>query len=604
MEKLMSPEFGDRKVATWLRMAEAGEVALPSFQRSYVWRKRESIEDYLLAVIQNRPTGVFLVLKTGDEPPFESRSLRGIKADAEKAKELLLDGQQRLTSLWRVLNGDTPSVTYYLKVQNLKALDVSACDVVSFTDSSRDGKELADPKTAYARNLVPMSILQNKKGDDGIGQVWRWCSGAVENNDQMYLLEKALLPVGEDLLKRRKLHFCRLGADTDKARAIDIFVQSNRSSVRVNEFDIAVALALEEGELELRDRLESFHEGSGVAKYYLKAGQQDTEAAIPELGEWVLFAACLREKGIAPKRGRFEEVVRDVFANGSDDPQGALDRALHDAEGAMKRLAEYGASIRQLLPALPTLHVLAGLERDLSALSKATHISIGKQLIEEYLWRSFFSDRYGARGNDRLFEDYRLLRKCVQQIQKAGSLEHCDLPPVFDPDHYPVGVEVIGGLDSPVPWIKTTSRLGLAVATLQLAEDPLDWITGETLNATKVRQLHDEGKLDRHHVFPRKVLRGLFAREEINHGLNGVVLRDSSNNFLSDGDPAEYIKRTLDQPHGPTEDVLRKRIESHLVPYDVISGGGSVQERYEAFIERRRELIVAKIAEKCTLGTD
>ena len=313
MKKLMSPEFGDRDVGTWLWMAEAGEIALPSFQRSYVWRNRESIEDYLLAVIQKRPTGVFLVLKTNGDPQFVSRSLRGIDADADKAGELLLDGQQRLTSLWRVLNGKTGNARYYLRVKDLKGRNLDVCDVVSHLDSSREGKELADPKKAYAKNLVPMAILRNKEGADGIGQVWKWCSHAVDDNDQMYLLEKAIVPVGEELLNERELHFCELEADTDKRTAIDIFVQSNQSSVKVNEFDIAVALALDKGELELRERVESFHEGSAVAKYYLKAGQQDTEAAIPELGEWALFVACLREKDVAPKRGRFEAVVKDVF---------------------------------------------------------------------------------------------------------------------------------------------------------------------------------------------------------------------------------------------------------------------------------------------------
>ena len=602
MKKVMSPEFGDRDVGTWLRMAEAGEIALPSFQRSYVWRSRESIEDYLLAVIQDKPTGVFLVLKTNGKPQFESRSLRGIQADAGKAAELLLDGQQRLTSLWRLLNGGTGHARYYLEVKDLKARNMDVCDVVSHLGSSREGKELADPAKAYANNLVPMAILQNKEGADGIGQVWKWCSRAVDDRDQMYLLEKAIVPLGEELLKERKLHFCELEADTDKRTAIDIFVQSNRSSVKVNEFDIAVALALDKGELELRERVESFHEGSAVAKYYLKAGAQDAEAAIPELGEWALFAACLREKGVAPKRGRFELVIKDVFGSASDDPEGALDRVFEDLEGAMNRLAEHGASMRQLLPALPALHVLAGLERELSSLSKANHISIGKRLIEEYLWRSFFSERYGARGNDRLFDDYRVLKECIQRIKSKGSLLGCRFPPVFDSDSYPIGLDVVGGLDKPLPWIKGTSHLGLAVAALQLAGDPLDWVTGETLNAMKVRQLQREGKLDRHHVFPKKVLKGQFDTKEVNHGLNGVVLRDSTNQYLADGDPAEYVKRTLDEAHGPTETELRKRIESHLVPYDIIMAGGTVKDRYAAFIERRRELIVGRVAEKCTLS--
>ena len=600
MDEMMSPKFGDRKVGKWLRMAEAGEIVLPSFQRSYVWRKRESIEDYLLAVIQNRPTGVFLVLKTHGESKFESRSLRGIEADPANAHELLLDGQQRLTSLWRVLNGEAGTVRYYLKVVDLKARNVGVCDVVSFTDSSREGKEMADPTNAYAKNLVPLSILQNKKGPDDVGEVWAWCMEAVSDLKEMHLLEKALLPLGEDLLDGRQLHFCEL--DADKRTAIDIFVQSNKSSVRVNEFDIAVALALDEGELELRERVETFHEASPVTKYLVKAGQHDSEAAIAELGEWALFAACLREKHMAPKRGRFEAVIKDVFGGGGTDPTVTLEQVLEDIEAAMNRLAEHGASIRQLLPSLPTLHVLAGLERDLSSLTKANHISIGKRLVEEYLWRAFFSDWYSARANDRLFEDYKALKACIKQIRRKGTLVGCELPPVFDPESCPVGSEVIGGLDKPVPWIKSASRLGQAVAAIQLSGDPLDWVTGEKLNAMKVRQLHDAGKLDRHHVFPKKVLKGLFKPAQINHGLNGVVLRDSTNKFLSDSDPAEYVKRTLDGPHGPNESELRKRMESHLVPYDVIMAGGSLKDRYAAFIKCRRERIVKRVAEKCTLN--
>ena len=48
------------------------------------------------------------------------------------------------------------------------------------------------------------------------------------------------------------LHYCELSAQTDRHTAIEIFVQSNKSSVKVNEFDIAVALASREGDENLR----------------------------------------------------------------------------------------------------------------------------------------------------------------------------------------------------------------------------------------------------------------------------------------------------------------------------------------------------------------
>ena len=139
MSKPEPPKFEKRPVQEWLERAAEGVIALPLFQRSYVWKSRESIADYLRAVFMNRPTGVFLVLKTNGSPKFPSRTLKGIRgAGQQEAEELLLDGQQRLTSLWHVFNGTAP-VRYYVKVQSLAQRDVSVQDVVSWADGSATG---------------------------------------------------------------------------------------------------------------------------------------------------------------------------------------------------------------------------------------------------------------------------------------------------------------------------------------------------------------------------------------------------------------------------------------------------------------------------------
>ena len=370
----------------------------------------------------------------------------------------------------------------------------------------------------------------------------------------------------------------------------------------MNEFDIAVALALDKGELELRDRIEAFHQTSQLTKFYVNTPHQDSEAAIAPLGEWVLFAACVGVKGIAPKRGQYRNVVRDVFGAGSGDPDAALARLLGDVEWAMETLGEHGAPTRQLLPALPPMHVLAGLRETYATLKKSVHRNVGRKLIEAYLCRSFFSDRYEAQGNDRLFADFQRLKQCILNIRSTGALKQDDLPLIFNPESYAVpDAHVLGNLQKPVSWIKSASRLGRAVATIQLAGDPLDWVTGEKLDSSKVQSLHEAGELDRHHVFPQKLLKDLFKRQEVNHALNGVVLRSSSNNYLADGDPADYIKRTLKEPHAPAESTLRKRIQSHLIPYDVLVSTASVEERYAEFIKQRAALIAQRIAEKCAL---
>ena len=308
-------------------------------------------------MFKNRPTGVFLLLEADVEPQFESRTLKGIDADPETIQKLLLDGQQRLTSLWQAFTGKA-RMAYFVEFESLKNRDFTVIDVVPESERSVRGRALRDAGRAYSENLVPLKILRDvpEGPDDDLGPIWRWCREAVGDPDDAQRLAKSLTKVGLTLLKR-DLHYFDLDPKTDRRLAIDIFVQSNQSSVRVNEFDIAVALALGEAETNLRDAIADFHRHSSVTHHYVSSAADDSEAAIGSLGEWVLFSACMSENGVAPKRQRFEEVIRKVFGTQGEDSQEPVDALLGDVESALSALAAHGARTWQTLPTLPALHV-------------------------------------------------------------------------------------------------------------------------------------------------------------------------------------------------------------------------------------------------------
>ena len=602
MSTFTAPRFEKRGVQQWLRLAEEGVVALPSFQRSYVWKRNQAIADYLLAVFENRPTGVFLMLKTNGKPQFPSRTLKGIKSKGREPQELLLDGQQRLTSLWHAFNG-TAAVSYYVNVESFEEDDIAVCDIVFWSDRSATGRAMRDPRNAYAAKLVPVDILPDRlTAEDGLGQIWQWCEKAVRKANAARRLERSISSLRSDLLFQRELHYCELEADTEPSTAIDIFVQSNKSSVKVNEFDIAVALALEGGEENLRERISDFHQQSEVTSHYFNVGEDDEEAVIAPLGEWVLFAACLSVRGVAPKKQRFEAVIKDVFDANDKDTGKRLESLLMNVEEALNTLGDHGVPTRDTLPVLPPLHVLAGLQEDLKGVKKAGAIGIRNRLISAYLWRSFLTDRYEAKANDRLFEDFKGLRECIRELREIGTFDTGLLPPVFNEEEYPLpDAAMLGSLKKPIPWIKGTPRLGRAIAAITLHQAPTDWVTSDKLDARRVREWARARRLDRHHVFSRNILSGEVPKEAIHHGLNGVLLSKPANQALSKKDPTEYMTWILDQPKAPREDELRRRVESHLVPYDIITAEGSVKERYEAFIKARAESIEKRIRDLSAL---
>ena len=181
--------YESRQIIDWLRMVDRGEVALPSFQRSYVW-KNQRIADYLTALFQNRPTGTFIILSTDAEhgPIFASRAIDGTSVDQERTLELVLDGQQRLTALWRALTGEG-NHRFFAVVKDIANRDLAVQDVVVHANSSAAGKKYSRPELAAQDNLIPIEILYDggvdETNQDDPGPLWRWCETACQGSNRI-----------------------------------------------------------------------------------------------------------------------------------------------------------------------------------------------------------------------------------------------------------------------------------------------------------------------------------------------------------------------------------------------------------------------------------
>jgi hypothetical protein len=86
-----------------LRNCDKGEYQLPDFQRSWVWDE-DRIKSLISSVSRAFPIGALMTLETGGEVDFKPRPIEGAPdaAGHERPRSLLLDGQQRMTSLYQV----------------------------------------------------------------------------------------------------------------------------------------------------------------------------------------------------------------------------------------------------------------------------------------------------------------------------------------------------------------------------------------------------------------------------------------------------------------------------------------------------------------------
>ena len=168
-----------RPLEELLQHAASGKIQLPDFQRSWVWDE-DRIIDLLVSISRAFPIGAVMSLKTGGEVNFHPRPVQGVvEPTKEEPEELLLDGQQRITSIYQVaMRGEVVDTTtikhkpikrwFYVDIQ--KAIDpnidnseaifsVPENKILKASERFPDGLDLSSPAKEFDQLMFPVSAM-------------------------------------------------------------------------------------------------------------------------------------------------------------------------------------------------------------------------------------------------------------------------------------------------------------------------------------------------------------------------------------------------------------------------------------------------------------
>src|SRR3954469_11653834 len=167
------------ELSDYLEWTNSGRIQLPDFQRGYKWED-ERIRKLLVTILRGHPLGVVMLLKTGnDQIRFKPRPIEGTTVpDGTPADSLLLDGQQRLTSLTQALTcdgvvdtmdsrGKRMSRRFYvdidLALQGEDRIDEAVLSVpgdgIERTNFGKDVvRDLSSPEKERAHKLFPIRL--------------------------------------------------------------------------------------------------------------------------------------------------------------------------------------------------------------------------------------------------------------------------------------------------------------------------------------------------------------------------------------------------------------------------------------------------------------
>lgn len=558
----MPIEARNRSLPDWFTRIRTRQTVLPRFQRFEAWGYGY-VTQIFNTILQELPIGSLLVLEVNhDKQPFEWRPLKGAPDEGERVTEHLLDGQQRLTALWRGLHNNYEDRTHFL---NLTADEETgmACYVSSLARWRKEGEAedrplwANNPKEQWARKMVPLDLCAP---DSNTQQRLRdWVKTAIADQDERDAVYDEVLAIRQKFTSFN-IPWLSLPVTTDKETALDVFLKMNTSVAPLSTYDIVVAQVEAALDRSLHDLVAETKEACPAIIAYYR----------PE--DLALYASALLQDRPPTNSTYMDKTFAikllenwDIFLKGAKDTVNFLEQ---------ERIFDSPRLPSDVV--VPVLVALWGLAPEgLDAEGRA------RMILRKYLWRAFFSDRYERSTNSRALVDFSELKPLVTQSGASS-------PVVFDEDLHrlPRPEELISA-----GWPVRKDRTARAILALALKEGGLDLADGSTVTRENL------GKREYHHLFPIARLKEAGREDDtIFRSLNCALVTWRTNRNISAKKPENYLGERRDGNElGEAE--VQARLASHLIPYDEMVSGD-----YDAFLEERAAMIHDRMMSLCSGG--
>ena len=548
-QRILKMEARAKTIGGWFEMIRDGSLTLPRFQRFVAWRPSQD-----KAVMKNilrkpsLPIGALLVLEVGSKELFRSRPISGAPKSKGKAQMNLLDGQQRMTAIWRSLNDKYEDFTVFVSLKEIDQPEIEMIRRHNSKAGERTPTWADDPAKCLERKLIPANVLL--PGTEGEKIKSNWIRKATQENQEM------TLKLGDQIANLRErvggynIPFLALPPTTDQDTALDVFVNMNISATPLRDFDIVVAqIEGSKGE-SLHEMIEDLKDEVPAIKDYGKV--EDVALAV---------GALLNKK--PPLKSSYIE------QNFGED----LEKVWKDVVKGIKRGTEF---LREemilndkILPTDIIVYLMSAFWARVPV-DGADREGHARKLIRKAMWRAFFTERYQGAASNRALPDYRAIEDQIADPGFDGK------PALFDESQFPLpsSEDLIRAA-----WPKRKDRLGRAILAVSLNGGGRDFASDEKASVTSVK------RREYHHMFPKALIQDKFSDREVNSALNCALISWRTNRKISAKSPKEYIEDRARQT-GVDIKLVKDRLESHLIPYKELMKGD-----YQAYLETRSKRI-------------
>jgi hypothetical protein len=524
-------------------------TALPDFQRDFVWEPGAT-QELIVSVASNYPAGSILRVRDAKRV-FAAREFEGAPTlNGARHTFLVLDGQQRLTSLYQAFYG-VGEHRYFLDLGKLRDgadFEEAIFHVRANTKWTRGREDFA---LQAKELLLPLSVL--KGGAGGFGQWGRRIARQLGDKERI-ALEDALDGIEAKWIRTiDDYHFpvVTLSDKTEPDALCTIFETLNRTGVKLSVFELLTARFWPQS-INLRalwDKALGDHSVIGtfeVDPYYVLQGISLASRKTPSCkrGDVLnLDASAIMEW--------WEKVVIGLATG--------LEILRDDCKVMLPKWMPY----QTMLPPLAAVLARCGSP-------KTAEAGAQREKLKRWFWCAVFGQVYESAPNSKSAKDVTELLLWLAGGPTPESVEAFR----FDPR----------ALRDVTPRQRSIYR---GVINLILIGGARDLHTQAVITG---KLMADEG-IDDHHVFPVAWLErsGIKVARNRDCVLNRTLIHRTSNQMISDRAPSDYLAEIRATPGFPFEAVLT----SHGLPAGADSA--LLQDDYEAFLAWRQEWLWKQI---------
>lgn len=578
---IISPSSLDTNLSQLLDEVNSGKTQLPEFQRDWTWDDTR-IRGIIASLSQGYPMGAIMRLQYGNpDIKFKYRTIKGVGLRDLAPDFLVLDGQQRLTSIYQATYSKNPVATktdkgkeieryYYLSMEKCLDENEDRFDAVLSVPADRKIKEnfdrdvrldISDQQKEYEHKMFPINIIFESNA------LMKWQFGYM----MYYTGQAEALKLLEDFqsevintIVNYKLPVITLDKTTPREAVCKVFENVNTGGVPLTVFELVTATYATQ-EFDLRKDWQECKKQIRGSNDTLRTDLLDGIDETTFLTTVALYTSYIDKQ--SGKVGTVSCKKKDVLNLSYESYVANRDQVLTGYRIARDFLLKYQYVFRQRdLPYTTQLIPLAAICAFLgkSKCNEANTIST----LSKWYWCGILGEMYGGANETRYAND-------IEDV-----------------------VDEVFGRPNPARTVNSAFFASTRLLTLQTRLSAAYKGIMALLYKEKCRDFMNDTTIDIvnsmlespdiHHIFPESycVKQGI-KRQRYNSIVNKTPILPATNRSIGGNAPSEYTKTILKRVRGLTEADLKERIESHCVDYDAL-----VRDDFDTyFVGRAKKLL-------------